>query len=316
MKAAIINKWGSPEVFEIIDNAAIPKPAENQCLIQVFFSSVNPVDFKHRVGYHKYILGSPFPISLGYDVCGKVIETGSRVCKFKKGDIVFGDLDKKYGGALAGYAVGSENCFALKPDNITSQEAAGFPLASLTALQALRDKAGLKEGQTVIINGASGGVGHFALQIAKILGAKTIAVSSSKSKDFVMQFAPDKFIDYTKEDITKTEIKADVFFDVAGKLSFPKCLQVLNKKGIYISTLPRPKIVLHKLLQVFTKGKKVKTLLRKHSYSDMQLLAKWIKEGKLKVEIDKVFSLKNIADAHRYAELEHTKGKNIIEITP
>src|SRR6056297_868814 len=195
MKAAIINQFGVPDVFKV---KAIEKPKikNDQLLIKVKTVSINPIDWKQRKGNHKFILGSPFPIVLGYDICGEVVETGSEIKQFKKGDNVFGVLDNKYGGALAEFAVGHENCFALQPQNISDAEAAAFPMASLTALQALRDKAGLQKGQSVLILGASGGVGHMAIQIAKIMGAKVIAVSSESSKTFVEQFHPDEFIDY------------------------------------------------------------------------------------------------------------------------
>lgn len=315
MKAAVINKWGPPSVFEIKNGYPVPIPTENQLLIRVFASSVNPVEWKHRAGKHRFVLGSPFPIVLGYDICGEVVKTGKNIKHFKTGDIVFGDLDRKYGGGLAEYAIGSENCFALKPLNISSEEAAALPLAALTALQGLRDKAGIKAGQTVIINGASGGVGHLAVQIARIFGTKVVAVSGSHSSSFVKSLGPDIFLDYNTENIVDSGIKADIFFDVAGNLSFVKCLQVLNRGGVYVTTLPRPKILFHKLMQPFTDGKKVKTLLRKHSFTDMQLLANWVSEGKLKPHIDRTFGLDEIAEAHQYAELGHTIGKNIIRIS-
>ncbi len=313
MKAAIINQFGSPDVFEIED---VKKPVikDDQLLIKVFTHSINPIDWKQRKGNHKFILGSPFPIVLGYDICGEVIETGNKTNTFKKGDVVFGVLDNKYGGALAEYAIGHEKCFTLKPTNILNEEAAAFPMVALTGLQALRDKAKLKEGQKILINGASGGVGHMAIQIAKNMKAKVVAVSGSNSKEFVEKYKPDKFIDYTKQDILSTNIKVDVFFDVVGNYTFPKCKHLLNPNGIYITTLPRPKILIHKFHQIFSKGKKVRTLLMKHSSSDLELLTKWISENRLKISIDKFFTLEEIADAHEYAQQGHTKGKNVITI--
>ncbi len=313
MKAAIINKWGSPDVFEWVETAP-PVPSRNQILVKVFCTSVNPVDFKQRKGNHRFILGSPFPITLGYDVCGEVVETGSEITRFSVGDIVFGDLNNKYGGALAEYAVGTENCFALKPKNCSIEEAAAFPLISLTALQALKYKANLQPGQTIIINGASGGVGHIAVQIASNLGAKTIAVASEKNKELVMQFNPDTFIAYNKQDILKISDKADVFFDVVGNYSYVKTKHLLKPGGIYINPHPRPKILFHKLLQPFNKNKKAKTFLRNHNADDLQQIAEWIEAKKLKVLIDKKFTLETCNEAHRYAETGRTRGKNIITI--
>lgn len=313
MKAAIINQFGTPDVFEV---TAIKKPEikNDQLLIKVIAVGINPIDWKQRKGNHKFILGSPFPIVLSYDVCGEVVETGTEIKQFKKGDIVFGVLDNKYGGALAEFAVGHENCFAHKPENISVAEAAAFPMASLTALQALRDKAGLQKGQSVLILGASGGVGHMAVQIAKIMGAKVIAVASQSSKIFVEQFHPDEFIDYQSEDILNLQQKVDVFFDVAGIYTFPKCKHLLNPGGVYINTLPRPKILAHKIFQWFTKGKKVKTLLMKHNEQDLQQIKQWIEENKIMVKIGRSFTLDNISEAHTFAQQGHSKGKNVVLI--
>lgn len=313
MKAAIIRKFGSPEVFEIAD-IAIPKPKNNQLLVRVFATSINPIDWKQRQGNHRFILGSPFPIVLGYDVCAEVVEAGPLVTKFKPRDIVFGVLNNKYGGALAEYAVGSENCFALAPRNIRFEQAAAFPMVAMTALQALRDKAKIKPGMVILINGASGGVGHITLQMANMMGARVIAVSSSRNQPFVESLQPYQFIDYTKQDILKTKEKVDVFFDVSGIYSFRKCKHLLNPGGVYINTLPRPKILLHKVLQIFTKGKKVKTLLMKHNGNDLEQIGQWIAEGKLIIELDEVFNLNNISAAHQYAETGHNKGKNVVII--
>src|SRR6056297_929014 len=313
MKAATINQFGAPDVFEI---SAIEKPKikNDQLLIKVIAVGINPIDWKQRKGNHKFILGSPFPIVLGYDICGEVVETGSEIKQFKKGDNVFGVLDNKYGGALAEFAVGHENCFALQPQNISDAEAAAFPMASLTALQALRDKAGLQKGQSVLILGASGGVGHMAIQIAKIMGAKVIAVASQASKTFVEQFHPDEFIDYQTEDIINLQQKVDVFFDVAGIYSFPRCKHLLNPGGVYINTLPRPKILIHKILQWFTKGKKAKTLLMKHNQEDLQQIKQWIEENEIMVKIDRSFRLEEVSEAHAFAQQGHSKGKNVVLI--
>ena len=314
MKAAIINQFGSPEVFELTE---IEKPQikDDQILIKVFTHGVNPIDWKQRKGNHKFILGSPFPIVLGYDICGEVVGIGSNISKLKVGDQIVGVLDNKYGGALAEFAIGHEKCFALKPENISNEEAAAFPMVALTALQAFRNKAKLQYGQTVLINGASGGVGHMAMQIAKLMGAKVIAVSSTNSRDFVNDFESDQFIDYTKENVLDINEKVDVFFDVAGNYSFPKCIKLLKKGGVYINTLPRPKILIHKIIQLFTRRKKVKTLLMKHNSDDLKIISDWIREGKLKVSIDEVFSLRNIVAAHDYAQKGHNKGKNVIVIS-
>ena len=317
MKAAIINKFGGPEVFKISD-IEMPIVNPDQLVIKVKAVGLNPIDWKQRKGNHKLILGSPFPIVLGYDVCGEVVEMGDDIQKFKKGDIVFGSLDNKYGGALAEFAVGSENCFSLKPENITDAEAAAFPMVAMTVLQAFRDKSNLQAGQAVLINGASGGIGHIAMQIARIMGFKIIAVSSTKSKEFVEKYNPDLFIDYTQQDLLKTDIKVDLFLDVACNYSFPKTKHLLNANGLYlnlafIDTIKKmPVFLLH---QLFSNGKKGRGVLMKHSSSDLDTIAQWIREYKLKVNIDKTFKLEQISEAHKYAQQGHNKGKNVIVIS-
>lgn len=315
MKAAIINQFGKPGVFEI-KNAEKPKVKPDQVLIKVKVVSINPIDWKQRKGNHKYILGSPFPIILGYDVSGEVVEVGNEISKFKKGDIVFGVLDNKYGGALAEFAIGHEKCFSIKPKEISYEEAAAVPMVSLTSLQAFRDVVNLQAGQTVLINGASGGVGHVTIQIAQIMGAKVIAVASSKSKEFIEQFKPDSFIDYTETDVLKLDKKIDVFFDVVGNYTFPKTKHLLNSDGMYLNLNylnSLTKLPVNKFHQLFTK-KKAKTFLMKQNSSDLNIIANWISEGKLKISIDKTFQLEQISEAHEYSQKGHNKGKNIVVI--
>ncbi len=317
MKAAIIDQFGGPEVFKIKEIEK-PKVKPDQLLVKVKTVGINPIDWKQRKGNHKFVLGSPFPIVLGYDVCGEVVEVGNKISKFNVGDDVFGVLNNKYGGAMAEFAVGNEFCFAIKPKEISKEEAAAFPMVSLTALQALRDKVGLKNNQTVVFNGASGGVGHVAIQIAKLIGAKVITVASKSSKKFMSQFNPDEFIDYTEQNVLNTNIKADVFFDVIGNLTFPKVKHLLKSGGTYLnlnyihSITKLPVNILH---QIFSKGKKAKTILMKHDSSDLDMISKWIQEKKIKICLDKVFNLDQVHKAHQYAEQGHNKGKNVIVIS-
>jgi len=317
MKAAVINQFGGPDIFEVKD---IKKPMikPDQLLIKVKASSINPIDWKQRNGNHKLVFGSPFPIVLGYDISGEVSETGSEITKFKKGDQVYGVLDNKYGGALAEYAVGHEKCFSLKPKEIAHEEAAALPMVGLTALQALRDHAAVREGQTILLNGASGGVGHIAIQIAKLMNTKVIAVASEKSKPFVLQYHPDEFIDYTERDIKTLNQKVDVFFDVIGNLSFPKTKQLLKPGGIYLNLNflhSLTKLPINKFHELFSNGKRAKSFLMKHQSSDLEIISEWLIQQKIQVHQDKTFSLDQIQQAHEYAQKGHNKGKNVIVIS-
>jgi NADPH:quinone reductase-like Zn-dependent oxidoreductase len=309
---AVIRSFGGPEVLQI-EQLPVPEIGDNQLLIKVKAVSINPIDWKQRKGNHRFILGAPFPIVPGYDVSGVVAKVGAEIENFKVGDEVFGVLDNKYGGAYGQFAKGTERCFVHKPLNITFEQAAAVSLAALTALQALRDKASLKRNDTLVVNGAGGGVGHFALQIGKLLGAKVIAVSSERSRKFVESFKPDEHIDYNRSRWWKKTEKVDVFFDVAGMLSFTKVLGKLNRGGSYVNTLPRPKILLHKLLQPFV-GRKVHTMLMQQRADDLILLSQWLANEQLKVHVDKVFELKDVQDAHRYAQSGRVQGKIVITI--
>lgn len=312
MKAILINRFGDPSVFEA-GEINDPVIRDNEIMIQAESGSVNPVDWKQRKGNHRFILGFRFPIILGYDVAGKVIKTGKKVKKFKEGDYVCGVLPtKSYGTGLAQYVKGTEICFARVPLSKEAGHYAILPLAGLTALQALRDKGKIKNGDKVLIIGAAGGVGHFAVQLAQLFGAEVFAISSERHKSFLDTLGQFHFIDYQKEDILKSDQRFQIIFDCVGKYSFLKCMHLLQPGGTYVNTLPRPKIVVHKLFSLFTHGKKVKTLLMKHNAEDLENLVKWVDGGKIKLCIDREFKVSDIAKAHRYSEEGHTEGKILI----
>lgn len=310
-KFAKIRSFGSADVFSV-EEGSLPLIRRNQVLIKVHAASINPIDWKQRKGNHRLILGAPFPIVLGYDVSGTVMACGDDVHRFEPGDEVLGVLNNKYGGAYGEYARGTEHCFVKRPKEINIQKAAAMPMVGLTNLQALRDKGRLKPGETLLVNGASGGVGHVAVQMGKIFGAHVVAVGSGNNEAFIKSLGADEFIDYKQINVPELEKKVDVFFDAAGIYSFPNVKHLLNPGGRYVNTLPRPKILWHKVLQLFTRGKKARTLLMKHNHKDLQQIVDWVVEGKLHVTIDKKFQLDEIRTAHEYAQQGHSHGKNII----
>ncbi len=312
MKAAIINQYGSPDVFEIVSiRKPVPKPHE--VLIKVHASSINPVDWKLRKGNWRFLLIAKFPVILGFDAAGEVIETGAKVTRFKPGDRVYSRLDRTFGGAYAEYAVGSERTFSFIPSILTYEKAAALPLAGVSALQALRDKGKIIAGKKVLINGASGGVGHFALQIAKIMGAEVTAVSSSRHKKMMDTLNPHHWIDYTKIDFLDQSEMYDLIFDVIGNKNFLTCKKRLNPGGIYVTSLPRPKILLHRFISWFT-SKKVKGFLMKSESNDLDILSSYVENGKLQICVDKEYPLENIAEAHRHSQMGKTEGKIVIKI--
>jgi len=313
MKAAVIYKYGPPDVFRI-EEIARPSVKSHEVLIKVHAASVNPVDWKQRQGWHRWFLIAHFPVVLGYDVSGIIEECGAGVKKFRKGDEVYTRLTRRFGGAFAEYAAASESTVAKKPASVTWEQAAAVPLAAITALQGLRDKCRVKRGEDVLIIGAAGGVGHFALQIAMNLGCRVTAVCSGRHEKMMTELKPFRFIDYIKHDFKSLPEKYDVIFDAAGVESFRTCSSLLKPGGRYLTTLPRPKLVMHKLISLFTPSKKVKTFLMKSNGDDLDALSKMITDDQLKIYIDSGFTLERIADAHVRAEEYSTEGKIIIKI--
>ena len=238
MKAIVIRGYGAAEVLQYED-VEKPKIQPEQLLVKVHASSVNPIDWKTRKGMLSILTGNKFPLILGFDVAGEVVEVGSQVTRFKVGDAIYGSTSFP-GGAYAELAVVTESLAAPKPKNMSYEEAATVPLAALTALQALRDLGNIKSGQTVLINGASGGVGVFAVQIAKALGAEVTGVCSSKNLDLVKSLNADLVIDYTQQDFTQGNVQYDMIFDAVAKRSFSDSRKVLKPNGVYVSTLPTP----------------------------------------------------------------------------
>lgn len=313
MKAAVIYEYGGPEVFRY-EEIPQPKIGEHEVLVEVHAASVNPVDWKQRKGNHKLFLKARFPIVPGYDISGRIIQCGSEVRNFKDGDQVFCRLTKRFGGAFAEYASATESALSLKPDNMDHIHAAAIPMAGQTALQALRDKGRIKPGQKILIIGAAGGVGHYALQLSRIFSAKTTAVCSSRHEKLLALLKPDHYIDYNKEDYQDGDKCYDIIFDAAGVKTFLSCQKILAPGGVYITVLPRLKLLVHKIFALFTKGKKVRSLLQKSKGSDLEVLKNLVEEEKLISVIDSIYPLGKVSEAHKRAESYSTEGKIIIKI--
>ena len=313
MRAGVIYKYGKPEVIEVKE-VKEPQLIPDGVLIKVFAISVNPIDCKIRKGMLKKHNKMDLPLILGYDVAGEVIAIGCNVKKFTPGDYIYGRLDGDSGGAYAQLAIAFESTIAKKPENISFYEAAAIPFAALTAIQALRDYAELKPGQQILINGASGGVGHFAIQLAKASGAIVTAVCSSRHNDLIEELKPDKFIDYTLTDFTKHNQKYDVIFDVIGNKNFLQCVPLLNKNGRYITTQPTTGSFMYSVISTLNPGKYLKVVKVKPNSKDLEILSQMVKENTLSVFVDTVFPLEALSQAHYYAENNHPNGKIAIDI--
>ena len=312
MKAIVIRRYGSAEVLQY-EEVAQPQIKPNQLLVKVHASSVNPIDWKTRQGMLSLLTVNQFPLILGFDVAGEVVAVGSQVTGFQIGDAVYGSTSFP-GGAYAEFAPVPENLIAYKPKNLSFEEAATVPLAALTALQALRDQGNIKSSQTVLINGASGGVGMFAVQIAKALGTEVTGVCSSKNLEFVKSLGADRVIDYTKEDFTDNSGQYDIILDAVGKRSLSNCKRVLTPNGIYISTLPTPEVFIQSLLTAFFPGQKAKFVIERPNTEDLVYLKELIETGKMRTVIDRSFPLAELAAAHSYSESERTVGKIAIVV--
>jgi 2-desacetyl-2-hydroxyethyl bacteriochlorophyllide A dehydrogenase len=313
MKAAVIYEYGGPEVFRTED---IPQPEikEDEVLVEVHAASVNPVDWKQRKGNHRLFLKARFPVVPGYDISGRIIKCGSNVTQFHEGDEVFCRLTRRFGGAFAEYAAASESTLSLKPANLDHLHAAAIPMAGQSALQALRDKGKIREGEKILVIGAAGGVGHFALQIARIFGAETTAVCSSRHEKLLKRLQPDHHIDYHKDKYLKGDVRYDIILDAAGVQTYLSCKRILKPGGRYITVLPRPKLLVHKFIATFSRGKKIRTFLQKSRGADLETLKKMVEEERLLPVIDSVYPLEELSEAHRRAESYSTEGKIIIAV--
>ena len=314
MKAAIIDRYGSPEVLQIKE-VEQPQIESDQMLVKVHASSINPIDWKIRKGLLKNRSGNEFPMILGYDLSGEVIEVGERINQFHPGDSIYARLDQSTGGAYAEYAAVSKAVAAAKPNNMSHEEAATVPLAAMTALQALQNKGKIEAGQKVLINGASGGVGIFAVQIAKVLGAEVTGVCSGSNVELVKSLGADRVINYKEQDFTEDNVKYDIVFDVVGNRTPPECKSVLKDDGVYITTQPTPDDKLNEWKQKLMPNQKAEVIMLQSNAEDLVYLTKQIEAGKIKTAIDRTYRLSEIADAHAYSETEHATGKIAIAIT-
>jgi len=313
MKAAVISRYGSPDVLEIKEISK-PEIGKDDILIEVHATSVNPVDWKIRSGSLKILTGRKFPKILGGDIAGIVVDKGQNVTLFNEGDEVFGKLNAFSGGAYAEYASVRSNQIAFKPKNLDFNEAATLPLAGLTAIQSLLDLGGLKKGKRVLINGASGGVGVVAVQFSRALNATVTGVCSARNAELVKSLGADNVVDYNTVDISEMDQKFDIFFDAVAKSSFGAAKKVLDKGGVYITTVPNFTImILGPLLNPFS-SRKMEKIMVKSNPGQLKLMKEMVEAGDIKPIIDKVFPLSKIADAHKEGEKGRTVGKIVVSI--
>ncbi len=312
MKAAVFNVFGSDEVLQIVD-VAPPSPKDDQVLVRIRAAAVNPKDTFIRKGRFAALTGSHFPMQSGFDFSGEVVE-GGEASGFEKGDPVFGMLDGWNGGTCAQYITVKPLQLGRKPENLSFEEAAALPLVSLTALQALRDEARIDAGFRVCINGAAGGVGSMAVQIAKRYDAIVTAISSEANHAMVNELGADHCIDYNKEEIAQSGQQFDIFFDVFGNQLFDKVKPILTPHGTWVSTVLRPEVGEAVERTKASTGRKAKLVIVRSDNSDLALIRQWAEAGLIKPVIHDIYPLSDIAKAHRQQESKHTRGKLVIAI--
>jgi NADPH:quinone reductase-like Zn-dependent oxidoreductase len=292
-----------------------PVPGDNEVLIKVYAASANPLDWHSMRGAPflarvEFGLQKPRDPRLGADVAGRVEAVGKNVTQFQIGDEVFGDIFK---GSFAEYACTSEKLLAAKPANSSYEAAAAVPVAALTALQGLRDKGQIRSGKKVLINGASGGVGTFAVQIAKSYGTEVTGVCSTRNLDLVRSIGADHVIDYTKEDFTNNGQRYDLIFDTIGNLSVSGCQRALSPNGI--CAIAGFTTMFHLFQVMLFGGKKVGMMeTAKADKKDLLFIKELLETGKVVPVIDRTYPLNETAEAIRYLETSRARGKVVITV--
>lgn len=318
MKAIINQKYGTPDIMEFKE-VKKPEPKANEVLIRVLAASVNKADYL-------ILSGKPFPVRLmagltkpkykvlGADIAGIVEQVGIEVTQFRPGQEVFGDLSGSGFGGFAEYVVADENKLALKPSNLTYEQTAALPMAAVTALQGIRDKGKLKIGEEILINGASGGVGGFAIQVAKALGSVVTAVCSTSKVELAIKQGADHVIDYKKEDFTTSGKQYDVIFDVVANHSIGAMSKVLKKGGRYVACAFSPAVMLTGPLRTMFSRKKFTSLLASTNQADLQFISKLAEEDKLHPVIQQTFTLDDVLAALKIIGTGSASGKLVITI--
>jgi len=313
MKAVVFNKYGGNEVIEVRQMPR-PVPGVDDVLVKVHAASVNPVDWKIRQGMARILTGFRFPKILGSECAGEIVETGTKIKGFSEGDRVIGSPGIRRLSAFAEYVCVNENNTFKNPEGISFGEASTIPVAGLTALQSLQKLGHISRNCKVLVNGASGGVGTFAVQIAKIFGASVTAVSSGPNAPLLKEIGADVIIDYTRQDFTKGDERYDIVFDTVSKRSFSECKGVLAPHGVYVNTLPVLSMLLYQYGIGFLMNKKARSVMVSPNAADMEWMRKQIEAGKIRIIIDRVYSLDQIVEALAYSETGRARGKIVLKV--
>jgi NADPH:quinone reductase-like Zn-dependent oxidoreductase len=310
MRKVLYNRFGDEQVLEVQEQPT-PTIAKNQLLIQVKTASINPLDWKIYGGQMKLLSGSKFPKGVGIDFAGVVTQVGPNVRRYQPGDAVFGLLDIFKGGALADYVVVTEADIALKPATISFDQAAALPVAGLAALQIVDQLAAIGQGHEVLLNGATGGVGLFAIQLAKKRGARVTAVAGSAGGQRATQLGADVVVDYTKQDISRLTQRFDTIIDLSDKLFFKAAKKLLKPRATFVNTLPSPQGIVLSFLHNFFSSRKRRILILKPTAAGLNTLAA-LAQDQLQIPVEQVYALTDIRRAYEETSRGNVKGKAVV----
>jgi NADPH:quinone reductase-like Zn-dependent oxidoreductase len=319
MKAIVYTKYGPPDVLQL-EEVEKPAPMDDEVLVKIHAAAANPLDWHFMRAapfFMRFISGLLRPKNkiLGADIAGQVEAVGTNVKRFRAGDEVYGDIFRR---GFAEYVCVTEDKLVLKPANLSFDAAAAVPVAGLTALQCLRDQGQIQPGQKVLINGASGGVGTFAVQIAKSFGAEVTGVCSTRNVDMVRSIGADQVIDYTREDFTQNGQLYDLILDNVGNRSVSDIKRILGPNGTYLLNAYSPALMLHLMLQIGSSKTGGQTMrnseVAKANQSDLEFLKELLEAGNVVSVIDRVYPLSEVAEAIRYLEEGHARGKVVITL--
>jgi len=314
MQAATIYEYGGPDVFQLrqIDR---PEPQEDQLLVRVQAAGINPIDWRIRSGGLRFLLPAKFPLVLGFDVAGEVAQVGPKAAEqgWQPGQPVLCFLDHRHGGAYAELATVGSDVAVRRPDWLSPVEAAAIPLAGSTAWQSLVGKGDLQAGQRVLVNGASGGVGTFAVGFAAALGAEVTAVCSESNFALVRRLGATETIDYHQRDFTRLDQTFHCVFDAVGKSSYRACRRLLTPTGHYITTLPSTRTFVYSLLTKFSR-KHCHMILARPDGEDLRSMLQLMERHELRPVIQQTFPLADAAEAHRVSEDGHVVGKLVLVV--
>ena len=311
MKAAVTEAFGGIDRI-VVRDLSKPTPGPGEVLVRVRAAAMNPLDCKLREGTFRLIFRVKPPFVLGFDLAGEVEAVGSGVARLRPGDAVFGTMSRP--GAHAEHAVAGEELLLPKPSRLSFEEAAAVPAAALSALQLLRDHARLRAGQRVLLNGAGGGIGTFAIQVARARGARVTAVASARNQELLRELGADECLDYAKEDFARREAAFDASLDLVPNRSFPECRRALAPGGTYVTTLPGPGPFFWRALTALPLfgGRRCRMLMLAPKRADLEELARLVEEGTLRSVVGEVFPLDAIREAHVRMQSGHARGKIVV----